>query len=82
MKPNVMFFIVLVISFLPFILFAFFNGKANTKKEDRSKQYIMPVFAIVYSVVLLIFLSKNFISYYKEKFQTNISFKRSTLTFC
>ncbi len=58
MKTDILFFVVLIVSFLPFMLFAFFNGKANTKKEDRSKQYIMPVFAIVYSAVLLIFLSK------------------------
>ena len=58
MKPNILFFLVLIISFLPFVLFAFFNSKANTKKEDRSKQYIMPIFAVVYSVVLLIFLNK------------------------
>jgi hypothetical protein len=33
MKNNIVFFIELVVSFLPFILFAFFNAKANVKKE-------------------------------------------------
>ena len=55
---KVKFFIELAVSFLPFILFAFFNSKANVKKENRSRQYLMPVFAVVYSAVLLVFLSK------------------------
>ena len=55
---NLLFIIKLAISFLPFILFAFFNGKANIKKENRSKQYAMPVIAVIYSIVLLIFLDQ------------------------
>ena len=51
-----MLYIRLAISFLPFILFAYLNGKANTKKEVRNRQYGMPILAVVYSVVLLIFL--------------------------
>lgn len=58
MKNNIVFFIELVVSFLPFILFAFFNAKANVKKENRNRQYAMPAVAVVYSVVVLIFLSK------------------------
>ena len=53
-----MFLIQLALSFLPFIAFAFLNTKANTKKELRYRQYLMPLFALVYSSVLLIFLSK------------------------
>ncbi len=48
----------LAASFLPFVLFAYLNGKANTKKEFRHRQYLMPVLAVIYSVVLLIFLDK------------------------
>ncbi len=51
------FLIQLAISFLPFILFVFINGKTNMKKEVRHRQYLMPVLSVVYSVVLLIFLS-------------------------
>ena len=58
MNLNLSFFTILIVSFLPFIIFAFLNAKANTKKEDRSKQYVMPVFALIYSIVLLFFLSK------------------------
>ena len=58
MKSNLIFLIELAVSFLPFILFAFFNGKANVKKENRNRQYAMPVIAVVYSVVLLTFLSQ------------------------
>lgn len=58
MKANILFFIVLAASFLPFILFAFLNSKANVKKEKRNRQYAMPAFAVVYSAVLLIFLNQ------------------------
>ena len=58
MKSSAIFLIELAISFLPFILFALLNGKANIKKEDRNRQYLMPVIAVVYSIVLLIFLSQ------------------------
>lgn len=56
MKNNILFLIELAISFLPFILFAYFNGKANIKKENRHRQYPMPIIAVIYSAVLLIFL--------------------------
>ncbi len=58
MKSNILFWIEFVISFLPFVLFAFFNGKSNVKKENRNRQYPMPIIAVVYSVTLLIFLDK------------------------
>lgn len=56
MTNSVLSFIKLIISFLPFVLFAFLNSKANVKKEVRNRQYIMPVVAVVYSIILLIFL--------------------------
>ena len=55
---NILFFVELIVSFLPFILFVFINSKANVKKENRNRQYAMPVVAVLYSVVLLIFLKK------------------------
>ena len=58
MKSNILFFIELIVSFLPFILFAFFNSKANVKKENRNRQYAMPIVSVLYSVVLLIFLKQ------------------------
>ena len=58
MNDDIIFLIKLALSFLPFIAFAFLNTKANTKKELRYRQYLMPLFALVYSSVLLIFLSK------------------------
>lgn len=64
MSNDIIVLIALAVSFLPFILFAFLNGKANVKKANRNRQYLMPVFAVVYSVVILIFLEKieNFCS--------------------
>ena len=58
MNDDIMFLIQLALSFLPFILFAFLNSKANVKKEFRNRQYPMPIVAFVYSAVLFIFLSK------------------------
>ena len=58
MKPNTKLLLEIAVSFLPFVLFAYMNSKANVKKEDRSRQYIMPAFAVIYSAVLLIFLSR------------------------
>lgn len=57
MRSDILFFIELLLSFLPFVLFVFLNSKANVKKKVRNRQYIMPVVAVVYSVVLLIFLN-------------------------
>lgn len=58
MKSEILFLIVLAVSFLPFILFAFFNAKANVKKDVRHQQFLMPVIALVYSIVLLIFMDQ------------------------
>ena len=58
MISDILFLIEVLISFLPFVLFAFLNAKANTKKEVRNRQYLMPIIAVVYSAVLLIFLDK------------------------
>lgn len=58
MRNDISSFTKIIVSFLPFILFAILNGKANTKKEVRNRQYPMPVFAVVYSAVLLILLKK------------------------
>ena len=58
MKSDVVFFIKLTVSFLPFILFALINSWVNVKKKNRDRQYFMPVAAVLYSATLLIFLSK------------------------
>ena len=59
MNSDMLFLIELAISFLPFILFAILNSKANVKKEVRNRQYPLPVIAVIYSFVLMIF-SKQF----------------------
>lgn len=58
MNNDSTFFIALIASFLPFVLFAILNSRANVKKEHRSRQYPMPVLAVVYSVVFLIMLDR------------------------
>lgn len=58
MKSDVKFLIELAISFIPFILFAVFNSRANIKKEKRNRQYPMPVVAVIYCIVCWIFMDK------------------------
>ena len=55
---KILFFIELTVSFLPFLIFAFFNSKANVKKEVRYKQFAMPLIAVIFSLVLLIFMNQ------------------------
>ncbi len=81
MKSDIMFFIKLVLSFLPFVLFAFLNSKVNVKKINRNRQYAMPAVAVIYSAVLLIFLNK-LSSFITEKFlQLAGLFERINLNF-
>ncbi len=58
MTNDVMSYVKIIVSFLPFIAFAFLSSKFNTKKEVRNRQYPMPILAVVYSAALLIFLDK------------------------
>lgn len=58
MKSDIVFLIKLLVSSIPFILFALLNSKANMKKEIRNRQYLLPLFAVIYSVVMLSFLNK------------------------
>jgi len=58
MKSEILFFIELAVSFLPFILFAFFNSRVNVKKEVRNRQYGMFAAAIIYSIVLVVFFDR------------------------
>lgn len=48
----------IVLPLIPFVLFAFLNMRANLKKELRSRQYLMPVFAFLYCVLILLLLNK------------------------
>lgn len=56
MKSDIMFFIQLILYSIPFAVLVYFNNKVNVKKENRNRQYIMPVVAVVYCILLLIFL--------------------------
>lgn len=56
MKSDMDFFMELAVSFLPFMLFMLLNSLANVKKENRNRQYAMPVFAVIYSAVWMVFL--------------------------
>ena len=67
MRNNILFYIELIVSFVPFILFAFLNSKANVKKVNRNRQYAMPAIAVLYSAGMLIFL-KQLSEFFLKKF--------------
>lgn len=58
MKSSIIFLIELILSFLPFLVFVFLNSKANVKKEVRHQQYLVPLVAAVYCLVLMLFMDK------------------------
>ena len=43
----------LLLPLLPFLLFTLLNAKANLSREQRSRQYLMPIFALVYCLALI-----------------------------
>ena len=42
----------------PFLLLVLRDSKANLKRKDRSKQFLMPIFALVYTLVVMCLLAK------------------------
>lgn len=42
---------------LPFLLFALLNAAVNLKKPIRCRQFLMPIFALIYCILAVIFLS-------------------------
>ena len=47
-----------LLALVPFILFVLLNHKANLKKPVRSRQLLMPVFALIYCILILVFLTR------------------------
>ncbi len=58
MNKNLLFFLIIVASFLPFILIMWRNNKANLNKEIRCRQYFMPLAALLYSIITAVFTEK------------------------
>ena len=47
-----------LLALLPFVLMVWVNAKANLKREERSKQFLMPIFALIYCILLMVLLDK------------------------
>ena len=45
----------IILCILPFIFFVYLSGKVNCKKEVRHQQYLLPVLAFAYILVLMLF---------------------------
>ncbi|MCR5611492.1 MAG: hypothetical protein K6F68_06660 [Clostridiales bacterium] len=58
MISDLKFILKIVLFLLPFLLFVFFNSLSNMKKRIRSRQLFMPPAALLYSVILFIFMNK------------------------
>ena len=58
MKSDVTFFYELAFSFLPFIVFVILNNLVNIKKENRCRQYSMPLYAVSYCILVILNLDK------------------------
>lgn len=58
MKNDLLFLLKAALTAMPLLLFVFLNSKANLKKEIRSRQFYMPIVAVVYCIVLFIFMNK------------------------
>ena len=56
MNRDTVFLIELTISFIPFVLFTILNQALNVKKNVRCQQYVMPLLAVIYSIILMISL--------------------------
>lgn len=48
----------MLLAILPFILLCLLSKKVNLPKVDRSKQYFMPIFTVIYAVVTMFFVNR------------------------
>jgi hypothetical protein len=56
--------------FLPFIVLALLDAKANLKRENRYRQFLMPVIAVVYCIVTMVLLNQVLLLVQKLLFVT------------
>ena len=47
-----------LLALLPFIFFVYRNWKANLKKPERSRQFLMPLLALIYCLLIFRYLNK------------------------
>ncbi|MBR5521188.1 MAG: hypothetical protein IKU54_04245 [Oscillospiraceae bacterium] len=62
---------------LPFLVFTFLNNFVNVKKQNRNRQYIMPLVAILYSLVVFVFMGQ--LSELLMQYSTEIATQVETL---
>lgn len=58
MTSDLMFLLKVLVAFLPFLLLILLNSAVNKKKKYRVRQFFLPPFALVYSIVLFCLLDK------------------------
>ena len=47
----------MILAILPFVILCFASKKVNLPKTDRSKQFLMPVIALIYVIVAMILMN-------------------------
>lgn len=70
MISNIIYYLKLFVIFLPLVVFQFLNSRSNYKKENRHKQFIMPIVSLVYFLIMSVFIKYYYIiaSYYGKIF--------------
>ena len=58
MISFILYLLKMLLMLLPFLLFALLNAKTNLKKPERSRQFAMPLVALLFGIVVLIFLPR------------------------
>ena len=58
MNENVLILLKALVLIAPFVLLILLGGKANLKKQERHRQGLMPLFALIYCLVVGILIGK------------------------
>ena len=58
MNENVLILLKALVLIVPFVLLILLGGKANLKKQERHRQGLMPLFALIYCLVVGILIGK------------------------
>ena len=56
MIDNLMLIVKMLIALLPFLLLCYFDRKKNLPKQERSKQFVMPIIAVLYVITVMLII--------------------------
>ena len=56
MIDTILSIIKMLVAVLPFVFFSLVNNKTNLDKPERSRQFVMPIFAVVYVIAAMLLM--------------------------